>query len=101
MGYSLVQIEDLRTGYVANENMAVAPPRPPEQIQKEADSSQKKRGGWSHAEDSPVYSGPQINDTPLPDPNTPPPDLNVEPEVIPDSMAVPASSPKGTPVFRY
>gem|GEM_PF-259474 len=99
MGYSLVQLGDLRSGYVANENMAVAPPRPPEQVRQEA--AIKKAGGRWRAETSPVYSGPQINDTPLPDPNIPPPDLNVEPEVIPDNLAVPAGTPRGAPKFRY
>jgi len=102
MGFSLVQIEDLRTGYVANENMAVAPPRPPEQIRKEAESAAiKKHGSRSRAEDSPVYAGPQVNDTLLPDPNIPPPDLNVEPEIVPDNIPVPAGTPAGAPKFRY
>ncbi|MEI6278778.1 MAG: hypothetical protein WCQ16_05265 [Verrucomicrobiae bacterium] len=102
MGFSLVQLEDLRTGYIANENMTVAPPRPPEQVQKEeAGESSKKRGGKSRGENSPVYSGPQINDTPLPDRNLPPPDLNVDPEIISDNIPVPSATPRGTPKFRY
>lgn len=104
MGYSLVQLEDSRTGYLANENMTVAPPRPPEQIKRDegpAAGAAKKRGGRSRAEDSPVYSGPQVNDTPLPDPNIPPPDLNVEPEIMPANIPVPSATPSGTPKFRY
>jgi len=102
MGFSLVQLEDSRTGYIANENMTVAPPRPPEQIRHdEPPGTSKKRGGRSRAEDSPIYSGPQVNDTPLPDPNVPPPDLNVEPEIMPDNIPVPAATPAGTPKFRY
>ncbi|MFZ4777168.1 MAG: hypothetical protein ACOYM3_17500 [Terrimicrobiaceae bacterium] len=102
MGFSLVQLEDLRTGYVANENMTVAPPRPPEQIRKETESAAiKKRGGRSNAEDSPIYSGPKVNDTRLPDPNVPPPDLNVEPEIVPDNIPVPSGTPAGAPKFRY
>ncbi len=105
MGYSLVQLEDLRTGYMANENMTVAPPRPPEEKLREsspeAAGTGRKRGGRSQAENSPIYSGPQINDTPLPDPNVPPPDLNVEPEIMPDTISVPASKPAGAPKFRY
>lgn len=104
MGYSLVQLEDLRTGYLANENMAVAPPRPPEEIRPaspDASATGRKRGARSRAEDSPIYSGPQINDTPLPDRNVPPPDLNVEPEIMPDTIPVPAGTPAGTPKFRY
>jgi hypothetical protein len=101
MGYSLVQLEDLRTGYVANENLAVAPPRPPEQVRQEAGASPTKRGKGSRAERSPVYSGSQINDTPLPDRNSPPPDLNVDPEIVPDTTPGPSAKPTGTPKFRY
>lgn len=104
MGFSLVQLADSRTGYVANENMTVAPPRPPEQTRNEettAPGSAKKRGGRSRAEDSPIYSGAQVNDTPLPDPNVPPPDLNVEPEIMPNNIPVPSATPAGTPKFRY
>lgn len=102
MGYSLVQLEDLRTGYLANENMAPAPPRPPGQIKQEAENSaSKKKGNRSKGEDSPVYSGPQVNDTPLPDPNVPPPDLNVEPEIMPKNIPAPDATPAGSPKFRY
>ncbi len=102
MGFSYVQLEDGRTGYVANENMSVAPPRPPE-VKRQEESSpaagSRKRG--ARGAESPAYSGPAVNDTPLPDPNTPPPDLNIEPEIVPDSIPVPSSTPAGTPKFRY
>jgi len=102
MGFSLVQLEDLRTGYMANESMTVAPPRPPEQVRQETDApAGKKKSGRSRGEDSPVYSGPPVNDTPLPDPNMPPPDLNVEPELVPDTIPVPAATPAAAPKFRY
>ena len=103
MGFSLVQLEDdLRTGYVANENMAVAPPRPPGEIRKEAEvAALKKRGGSQRGDNGPVYSGPQVNDTPLPDPNVPPPDLNVEPEIVPKNIPAPDATPGATPKFRY
>ncbi len=104
MGFSLIQLADSRTGYVANENMTVAPPRPPEQVRNDegsAPGASKKRGGKPRAEDSPIYSGPQVNDTPLPDPNVPPPDLNVEPEIMPANIPVPSATPAGTPKFRY
>jgi hypothetical protein len=102
MGFSYVQLDDSRTGYVANENMAVAPPRPPEAKRQEESSAatgSRKRG--ARGAESPVYSGPAVNDTPLPDPNTPPPDLNIEPEIVPDTIPVPSSTPAGTPKFRY
>ncbi len=102
MGYSLVQLDDLRTGYVANENMAVAPPRPPEEIKREAEAvATKKRGGRSRENAGPLYSGPQVNDTPLPDPNMPPPDLNVEPEFVPSTIPAPDATPASKPKFRY
>lgn len=105
MGYSLVQLEDLRTGYLANENMTVAPPRPPQETLQptspDAGATGRKRGSRSRAEDSPIYSGPQINDTPLPDRNVPLPDLNVDPEIIPDAIPVPNATPTGAPKFRY
>jgi len=101
MGYSLVQLEDLRTGYVANENMAVAPPRPPEQVKQEAETAAAKKRGGKRGDEGPLYSGPQVNDTPLPDPNVPPPDLNVEPEVVPKNLPAPDATPSTTPKFRY
>jgi hypothetical protein len=102
MGFSLFQLEDLRTGYVANENMAVAPPRPPEQVKQEAEAaSLKKRGGRSRGDNGPIYSGPQVNDTPLPDPNVPPPDLNVEPEIVPKNIPAPDATPASRPKYRY
>ncbi len=94
MGYSRVQLEDLRTGYVANENIAPAPPKPPEVVSSgdsSAPSGRKKRGAR--------YSGPQVNDTPLPDPG-PPPDLNIAPEIMPDPTPVP-EPPAEPPKFRY
>jgi hypothetical protein len=104
MGYSLFQLEDLRTGYVANENTTVAPPRPPEQVKQEVQpqpSAIKKRGGRWRGDNSPIYSGPQVNDTPLPDPNVPPPDLNVEPEIMPKNIPAPDATPAGRPKYRY
>lgn len=102
MGYSLVQLEDLRTGYLANENMTIAPPRPPEQVKQEAEiAATKKRGGRSRGDEGPLYSGPQVNDTPLPDPNVPPPDLNVEPEIMPKNIPAPDATPASRPKYRY
>ncbi len=97
MGYSYVQLEDSRTGYVANENMAVAPPRPkaPEDDYVSSGDGRRKRGNTSA-----VYRGEQINDTPLPD-NAPAPDLNIAPEEVPAGPA-PTPTPKPEqPKFRY
>lgn len=101
MGYSLVQMDDLRTGYVANENMTVAPPRPAAQVKQEAEIAAIKKRGGHRGDDGPLYSGPQVNDTPLPDPNIPPPDLNVEPEVVPTNIPAPDAVPVAKPKFRY
>ena len=104
MGYSLFQLEDLRTGYVANENATVAPPRPPEQVRQEVEPqtpAMRKRGVRSRGDNGPIYSGPQVNDTPLPDPNVPPPDLNVEPEIMPKNIPAPDATPASRPKYRY
>lgn len=102
MGFSLVQMEDLRTGYIANENMAVAPPRPPEPVKSESETvAQKKKGGRSRGDNGPIYSGPQVNDTLLPDRNVPPPDLNVEPEIMPKTIPAPDATPAARPKFLY
>lgn len=101
MGFSLVQLEDLRTGYVANENMTAAPPRPAAQVKQEAETAAMKKRGGHRGDDGPLYSGPQVNDTPLPDPNVPPPDLNVEPEIMPKNIPAPDATPVSAPKFRY
>lgn len=99
MGYSLIQMEDTRTGYVPNESLIIAPPRPPEpkpSILSDDSSSggRKKNRGAS----SPVYRGEQLNDIPLPDPGIPPPDLNIFPEDV--APAPTPSAPAEKPKFR-
>jgi len=101
MGFSLIQLEDLRTGYVANENMTVAPPRPPAQVKQEAEIAASKKRGGHRGDEGPLYSGPQVNDTPLPDRNVPPPDLNVEPEIVPKNIPAPDATPTSGPKYRY
>lgn len=96
MGYSLVQLEDLRTGYVANENIAVAPPRKP--TKEEPEPSRKNRGSSSNSTGE-RFRGEQVNDIPLPDPVAPP-DLNIAPE----DMLAPPPGPQATPEkpkFRF
>lgn len=96
MGFSFIQLEDSRTGYVANESIAVAPPRPPApKIDEVALAGSKKRGSAN----SPLYLGPALNDTPLP--NAPAPDLNIQPEIVPDTVPAPAPTPSEPPRFRY
>jgi len=98
MGYSQVLLEDQRTGYVANEYMVLAPPRPPQPRESvgSSDGSASARSG--NRKRSPRYRGEQVNDTPLPDVNVPPPDLNIAPEEVP--VAVPAPPPE-KPKFRF
>ena len=95
MGYSLVQLETLKTGYVANENMAIAPPRLPEA----ANVSQKshKRGGGNRVDDS----DSSLDDMPPPDSHVTTPDLNISPELVPDIIPVPEETQTGPPTFRY
>jgi len=98
MGFSLVQLEDSRTGYVANENMAVAPPRPQQTTPDKPDPDSRRSGGKARGQ---AYSGPQVNDTPLPNPGAPAPDLKIQPEVVPDTIPAPSEPSPSGPKFRY
>jgi len=95
MGYSYVQLPDGRDGYIANEDIRVAPPLPPpakfndEEYPPSTSGKKKKRGER--------YNGPDVA-VPLPEPQGPPPDLNIQPEVIPEGSPTP---PKEKPSFRY
>lgn len=101
MGYSLVQMDDLRTGYIANENMTPAPPRPPElKVPETSSTSGGSRNRRKNTTNSPRYTGEQNNDIPLPDANVPPPDLNVGPEDIPAGTPPPSQEPVEKPKFR-
>ncbi len=101
MGYSLVQMESLRTGYIANENMTPAPPRPPQpKIQESASTTGNARNRRKNSTNSPRYTGEQNNDIPLPDANVPPPDLNVGPEDIPTGTPPASEAPIEKPKFR-
>jgi len=94
MGYYLVLLDDKRTGYVAGENLAPAPPLPPPPAADNSSGGKKRRGAGT----GPKYTGEQNNDIPLPDPNVPPPDLNVAPEEVPASAPTPTPE---KPKFRY
>jgi hypothetical protein len=97
MGYSLVMLEDQRTGYVANEYLAPAPPRPP---QPAAPSGPSTSGSSSRRSDR--YRGPQVNDSPLPEPSPAPDlDLNIGPEDVVPMPPSPAEPPAEPPAFRY
>lgn len=98
MGYSLVMLSDTRTGYVANEDLVPAPPRPPEAEVAATGNSQRRESGSSSR---PRYTGPQVNDSPLPEPLPPAElDLDIGPE---DVVAMPPApeEPAEAPRFRY
>ena len=118
MGYSFVQLEDFRTGYVANKNMAVAPPgsqkKPFGSTSDEAaiKPRRKKRpsptpsAGVSPAPSpSPVSQGEQLKDIPSHDVSapspTPPPDLPRAPQEVPAPSPTPTPQPPlEKPKFR-
>lgn len=94
MGYSLVLLEDGRTGYVANEDLAPAPPRPKPSPTPES-SAPPRRGAGER------YRGEQVNDSALP---VEPPaalDLNVGPEDVVPLPPPPTLDPETPPQFRY
>jgi len=94
-GYSLVQLEDGRKGYVANDSLAPAPPRPkpsPDSGFEGEDAGSPGSSTRRRTPNSPRYNGEQVNDTPLPDVRIPPPDLNIGPEVVPTATPTPSST---------
>lgn len=97
MGYSLVLLEDNRTGYVANEDFVPAPPRPPKppEVAQTGQNNKPRTQGTR-------YRGEQVNDSPLPE-SAPPPelDLNIGLEDIAPPPEVPAGTPAQPPKFRY
>jgi len=102
MGYSLVMLEDQRTGYIANESLVPAPPRPPSRDEDAAVAGQdgspspgRRSGGR--------YTGEQVNDSALPEPAPPPSlDLDIGPEdMVEAPPATPPQENQGPPKFRY
>jgi len=86
-GYSYVQLDDGRMGYVPNENIAPAPPRPA--ISGNSDDTT----GRSKNRSFPPYSGPPIDDLPLPE-------LEIEPVDIPPPILLDDLEPEKKPKFR-
>lgn len=100
MGYSLVQLEEGgRSGYIANENMAVAPPRPPPPPTVASSGSSSRSSSRPRGSGGARFQGEQLNDIPLPDPIIPP-DLNIAPEEVP-STPPSATPPPEKPKFRF
>ncbi|MEX1117515.1 MAG: hypothetical protein WEB60_01855 [Terrimicrobiaceae bacterium] len=101
MGYSFVLLEDSRTGYMANEDIVPAPPRPPQPAASASTGPAESTG--RRGPSSPRYSGQQVNDIPLPE-SAPPPelDLNIGLEDIASPTDPPPSeTPAEPPKFRY
>jgi len=102
MGYSLVMMEDSRTGYMANEDLVPAPPRPPKPPESGLSMSDTNTGGRSRPSGQ-RYRGEQVNDSPLPE-SAPPPELDLNiglEDIAAPPKPVPSGSPSGTPKFRY
>lgn len=100
-GFAEVEISDGRRGYVGIEDLAPAPPRPPEVVESPSRSPRRGAGNSEAA-----YSGPQFNDISLPDANSPLPNLNVGPEEVPTIPTGPSmidgdSTNSVKPKFRY
>jgi hypothetical protein len=100
-GYSLVQLEDSRTGYVANQNMEAVPPesqkRPvgaPAAEESQARSIRKKP-----ASASPLPQEGQVNEAPASEATAPPPDLQPTPKEVPSPTPLP-EPPLEKPKFR-
>ena len=109
-GYSFVQLEDSRTGYVANKNMAVAPPASQKKpLVSTSDEPQpkprrKKRVSPSpRPTPSPAFQAGQLKPVPSPGVTapspTPPPDLPATPQVVPAPTPTP-EVPQEKPKFR-
>jgi len=102
LGFSFVQLETGRTGYVANESLAVAPPRPkPSPTPKPQRTSSTRSSGSSSGSSSRSYPNFSTEDIPSPDFSLP-----VEEELIDLAPNEPLVSPTPTPEpakprFRY
>ena len=99
-GYSLVLLEDSRTGYVANAYITVAPPgsqtRP---FGSGENDSQTRPSRKKRASASPTPEPGQVNQVPSSETNAPAPDLQSPPEAIPSPTPVP-ETPLEKPKFR-
>jgi hypothetical protein len=106
-GYSLVQLEDSRTGYVANKNMVVAPPgsneRPFGSISEESQTKPRRKKRISRAAaptPSPVSQGEQSR--PMPQEVATPPSPTPTPRGAPKETPppTPTPTPQPTPVDK-
>ena len=110
--YSLVQLEDSRTGYISNKNMAVAPPKsqikPASSPGGEAPAKPRRKTRVSPGakpSPSPVSQAEKLDAIPSPAATapspTPPPDLPAAPQAVPAPTPTPApQTPEEKPKFR-
>ena len=97
IGYSLVLLEDGRTGYMANEDLAPAPPRPKPTPAPDLPANPGRRGASSER-----YRGQEVNDSLLPVESPANLDLNIGPEdVVAPPPPPPELDPEASPQFRY
>lgn len=86
-GYSYVQLEDGRSGFVPSDGLTAAPPRPV--FTESAGTGGGGGGGRSFT----PYSGPPVDDIPLPD-------LEFAPGDIPPPVLLDETEPEKKPQFR-
>ena len=91
-GYSRIQLEDGQVGYMANEDIRLAPPEPklPASRRKKNWGGGNQGGGAQYYEDIPV-ADPNLNIQPEDIPLEPLPDL------LPEPAETPAAAPQATP----
>ena len=114
--YSLVQLEDSRTGYVSNKNMAVAPPKPqrktvasagdepptkPRRKTRVRPGASPSPSPVSQPEKSDAIPSPAVTaPSPTPQP-APPPELPKPPQAVPAPTATSTpQTPEEKPKFR-
>ena len=92
-GYSFVQLEDGRQGYIPSEVLAPAPPRPPAPPESRESGRRSSSSSSSRGEYLP---DPVFDDTPLPDL----PALEEIPLEVPPPILLDDEAPAGPPSFR-
>jgi hypothetical protein len=104
-GYSRVQLEDGQVGYMANEDLQPAPPKPPRKRGlRSAAANDGSRGDTPRRSkrNAQTYSEEVFDDIALPDPNLDimPEDVPLEPlpELIPAPVDQPARAPTKIPL---
>ncbi|HET9523382.1 MAG TPA: hypothetical protein VFO90_04080 [Terrimicrobiaceae bacterium] len=101
MGYSLVQLEDSREGYVANKNMVVAPPgsqdRPFGSTVDESRPKPRRKKRIIRATATPTPVSLSEQPAPTPQEAATPPSATPTPQTAPNEPPVPTPAPTPTP----